>query len=67
MPEDEHFNFKINGHILEQAVQTVRYSQQISCIFFMIKLENFKAHAVRGPRYSGEIIACDSVNIELLG
>ena len=27
MPEDEHFNFKINGHILEKAVQTVRCGQ----------------------------------------
>ena len=24
MPEDEHFNVKVNGHILEQAVQAVR-------------------------------------------
>ena len=24
MPEDENFNLKVNGHILEQAVQTVR-------------------------------------------
>ena len=25
MPEDENLNLKINGHILEQAVETIRY------------------------------------------
>ena len=27
MPEDEKFNLKVNGNILEQAVQAIRYNK----------------------------------------